>query len=152
VPLLILAIGAPALLLGAGLGVGATLLATRAVATSAAAEASTTSPTATTFTVSGSMVLHDGFGADGVPCSGDGGYSDIAEGTQVVISDESSKTLAVGVLKAGRRDSNGRCKFPFEVLRVPTGQSFYGIEVSHRGRLQYSESQIRQGLQLSLGD
>lgn len=147
-PVLILAIGVPALLVGAVIGVGGTLLLNRP-ATESAATSSAATPK--TILISGTMTLDNGFGAEGLPCSGTGGYSDMREGAQVVITDANSATLAVGSLDAGRRDSAQNCAFPFS-LAAPAGHQFYGIEVSHRGRLQYSTAQISQRLQLTLGD
>jgi hypothetical protein len=43
------------------------------------------------------------------------------------------------------------CVIPFTVGNVPTGLGFYGIEISHRGRLQHSETDLRHGLDLTLG-
>lgn len=143
-PLLILAIGAPALLLGTALGTGGTLLLSQ-VAKPAA------SPQPSAIAVSGSVTLKDGFGAEGTACTGNGGFSDIREGAQVVITDAKEATLGVGSLDAGKRDKAGRCEFAF-ALDIPKGHQFYGIEVSHRGRLQYSADQISAPLFLSLGD
>ncbi|TMR09302.1 hypothetical protein ETD86_44160 [Nonomuraea turkmeniaca] len=143
-PLLILAIGVPALLLGVALGTGGTLLLGQLAKPAA-------SPTPSTIAVSGSVTLKDGFGTEGAPCSGDGGFNDIREGAQVVITDATQVTLAVGSLGAGKRDKAGQCEFAFAIT-APTGHDFYGIEVSHRGRLQYSASQISSPLFLSLGD
>lgn len=145
-PLLILAISIPALVLGVALGVAGTLLAPALLASPAAPAA------AQTMVVSGTMALDDGFGVKDAPCSGDGGYSDIREGAQVVITDASSATLAVGALRSGRRNSTGDCEFPFTVGGVPTGHQFYGIEISHRGRLQYPAAKLKTPLQLSLGN
>lgn len=147
-PLLVLAIGAPALLLGAVLGVGGTLLVGSQVSAPPAASAS---PSSSTMPVSGTVTLQDGFGAEGLPCEGKGGYNDIREGAQVVITDAKQATLAVGALGPGKRDEKQRCEFAFS-LSAPAGHEFYGIEVSHRGRLQYPADRISRPLELTLGD
>ncbi|MFF0575501.1 hypothetical protein [Streptosporangium saharense] len=102
-----------------------------------------------TMSVPGSSLI-----GDPRSCVTTGGYSDIREGTQVVITDEASKTIALGSLEAGKPDSQSSalCVFPFSVQNVPGGRPFYGIEISHRGRLQYTAAQITMSLQLTLGD
>lgn len=144
-PVLIIAVGAPALLIGAALGAAGTLWLNRP----ASKPATTSSPNA--IPISGTVTLNDGFGVEGLPCSGEGGYGDIREGAQVVVTDAASKTLAVGALGPGRRDAKQDCEFAFSVT-APSGQQFYGLEISHRGRLQYSAAQVSKPLQLSLGD
>lgn len=84
-------------------------------------------------------------------CVTGGGYSDIKEGAQVVITDEANKTIALGHLEGGTLDG-ARCVFPFSLPDVPAGHRFYGIEVSHRGRLQYTAEQLAVSLQLTVGD
>ena len=98
-------------------------------------------------------------GLDGEPCAlAEAGYEDIRDGAQVVITDASSKTIAVGKLGPGKMrrpggaDASDRhCVFAFEVS-APRGHDFYGIEVSHRGRLQYTAAQLQAPLELTLGD
>lgn len=88
------------------------------------------------------------------PCTGMGGYSDIAAGTQVVISDETGTTIAVGRLQPGvaigTPPVGHACRLRFSV-NAPGGHSFYGIEISHRGRLQYPRAALDQPLALTLG-
>jgi hypothetical protein len=92
-----------------------------------------------TFTVSGTMQITGG-------CAGLG-YGDIRAGTQVVITDEHQTTLAVGELEA-----DGSCQWSFRIDKVAAGHSFYGVTISHRGTVQYTEAQLRQGVHLSMGD
>lgn len=112
-------------------------------------------------TVHGTMVLSDveGFTADdpntdstsyGVtgPCHTTSGYTDIAEGTEVVISDDAGKTLSIGRLGAGSFNSDGACSFPF-TMTVPAGKRFY-ITVSHRGTVKMPEAEVTKAA-LSLG-
>lgn len=112
--------------------------------------------TGDTFTVRGTVLLVDddiGLGERG--CAGTGGYSDMRAGTQVTVTDPAGTVVAVGQLGVGDRrgDTTGtRCAFPFEVAGVPGGHAFYGVEVSRRGRLQYTEAQVRDApLALELG-
>jgi hypothetical protein len=108
------------------------------------------------FTIRGQIVLTDNNLALGTEsCSGQGGYNDMRAGTQVTVTDAAGAVIALGAVGAGQRgsDTSGtRCVFPFTVADVPAGHGFYGIEVSHRGRLQYPEAQVRDSsLTLSLG-
>lgn len=105
-----------------------------------------------TITVSGTLELRnpDGFHqVGGSHCVGDGGYSDIAPGAQVVITDDTGKTVGVGSLGAGSW-IGAHCEWPFEV-EVPGGSAFYGVEVSHRGRVQYPADRLNEPVTLSLG-
>lgn len=89
---------------------------------------------------------------DGLTCSTGGGYTDIQVGTQVVITDASATTIALGRLVYSYWDRTKGCLFHFTVTGVPAGQQFYGIEVSHRGRVQFTASQLAAPIELSLGD
>ena|GEM_PF-2469736 len=86
----------------------------------------------------------------GVECSGSGGtttggYSDIDEGAQVTIKDESNKLIATGKLGKGATADigfGGACAFPFSVTNVPTA-TFYTIEVGSRKGITYSAKEIQ---------
>jgi hypothetical protein len=84
-------------------------------------------------------------------CQGANGYSDLQEGTQVTVTDQSGAVVALGTLDVGQAQSDSVCVFPF-TLNVPAGKGFYGIEVSHRGVVHLSEAELRAGPQLSLTD
>ncbi|MGK5737289.1 hypothetical protein [Micromonospora sp. URMC 103] len=109
--------------------------------------------------VSGTLQLEgaDSFAFDGSTCAGAGGYDDIRPGAQVVITDNASATIALGKLDNGVIDGTlpGRtadlCKFTFSISGVPTGKGYYGVEVSHRGRVQYPEKELFGALSLTLG-
>lgn len=88
-------------------------------------------------------------------CEGWKGYDDIKPGAQVVVTDAAGKTIAVGSLASGlpKRDPNDdqravSCSLEFNV-DAPGGNEFYGVEVSHRGRLQYPPDRFAQPLELS---
>lgn len=88
-------------------------------------------------------------------CDGSGGYSDMRAGAAVAVTDPASKTIALGNLGPGRVDgSTGHqlCEFAFEVAGVPSGAGFYGVEVGHRGRIQYAEADLSRPMKLSLGE
>lgn len=90
-----------------------------------------------TFVVSGTLVVTGCYNP---------GYDDIHAGTQVVITDEHATTLALGAL-----EESGFCKWIFVIDKVPAGKNFYGISIGRRGTIQYTEQQLQQSVQLSLG-
>jgi len=129
-----------------------------------AANTETPSSAPAVFTITGSITLGLGnflwSSADNT-CVGRGGYDDMKVGTQVVVTDPAGVTLAVGAISDGspkigdRVDDDGEeladgCELSFFVDGVPAGKGIYGVEVSHRGRLQYPEAQAREDLQLTL--
>lgn len=91
----------------------------------------------------------------GTNCFGTGGYSDLAQGADVTISDNVGKTLAVVPLSAGTfRELPGSttaygCVFSFAAT-VPAGKATYGVAISHRGTVIFSPSQIGSA-QLTIG-
>lgn len=110
-----------------------------------------------TFTASGSLTLTDSSAVDpsivmtGGVCQGGGGYDDLHQGTQVTVTDQTGAIVGVGQLAAGSAISSSSCQFLFTVAAVPAGRKFYGVAVSHRGSVQYTESQVRSGVELSIG-
>jgi hypothetical protein len=125
------------------------------------AEHPTPASSARPYTVSGSITLGRGqfeWGVNGTSdtaCYGRGGYDDLAAGAQVVITDPAGKTVAIGQLRTGTATVGDdqlatSCDLPFTVPNVPAGLGFYGVEVSHRGRVQYPEAQIRGLLSLTI--
>lgn len=102
--------------------------------------------------VKGTMSVPWDFAKEGQRCIAGGGYGDIS-GAQVVVSDSAGKTIATTQLQeAGILHLAGgaNCVYDFAVA-VPGGEKFYGIEVSHRGRLQYTPEQLKTDLALKLG-
>lgn len=80
------------------------------------------------------------------------GYEDVREGANVTVTDASHKTIALGSLGAGHSDGfQLSCIYRFVVTDVPAGLKFYGVEVSHRGSLQYTDAQLKKGVALSIG-
>lgn len=92
--------------------------------------------------ITGTMTLFDtsGYanGADG--CAGQDGYGDIHTGAQVTVSDEAGKILATSSLGRGD-DSRPYCVFTFRVDGVANAKT-YQVEVSHRGKVAYSSSDL----------
>lgn len=111
--------------------------------------------------ISGTIAVRGGVsqnGLDGEACATTGaGYKDIQAGVQVVITDAASKTVALATLGPGtmRRpggpdDFERHCVFSF-AAPAPAGHDFYGVEVSHRGRVQFTAAQVKAPLELTLG-
>jgi hypothetical protein len=119
----------------------------------AAIVAGTTGGGASMLTVNGTLELTD-IGGDGVVstgghgCTGSGGYSDITAGAEVVISDDQGRTLTITHLTGGTGLA-GVCEFDF-TTSLPKGKHYYGIEVTHRGTVKFSEKEIAAPA-LSLG-
>lgn len=113
---------------------------------------------ATSFTITGSMTLTDSdinnpsISSDAAGnCHGTGGYSDLQDGAQVIVTDPAGKTVALGTLGEGVEATVTSCLFPVNVPAVPTGLQFYGVAVTHRGSVQYSPEQLKTGVSLTLG-
>jgi hypothetical protein len=77
-----------------------------------------------------------------------GGFSDIAAGTNVTVTDGSGKVIGTSALTGGVQSAKG-CTFDFEV-RVPSSD-FYKVEVSSRGAQSYSKADLAsQGWRVAL--
>jgi hypothetical protein len=108
-----------------------------------------------TFTVTGTFAITAPAGTynPATYCTG-AGYADVHTGTEVVLSDEAGKTLAVGqlVADASLGDASRRgCAYTFTLTGVPAGIKIYGLTMSHRGTVHYTEAQLRAGPHLTLG-
>lgn len=115
-----------------------------------------------TFTVSGTVILSRGqftwVSSENPTCNGFNGFDDIRGGGQVTVTDASGKTLAVGSISRGNAegittetDGTHRaaiCPLPFSVLDVPRGVGPYGVKITHRGTLTYTEDQLIASLTL----
>jgi hypothetical protein len=86
-------------------------------------------------------------------CEGTGGYSDIRPGAGVTLKDGDGKVLATSFLDSGSGTANS-CSFTFSLANVPEAP-FYTVEISHRGQLSYSLSDMKAqdwSLSLTLGN
>lgn len=108
-------------------------------------------------TVSGSVTISSNING-GKTCEGTNGYNDIRGGASVVIHDSAGRVIATGQLDDGVGSDFATseialtCRFAFRVPDVPR-QKFYGVEVSHRGTVQFSAAKVADGaVGLSLGD
>jgi hypothetical protein len=126
------------------------------------------------FKVTGTVTVEAGDGSegtDGGDCATDGGYADIASGTQVTIKDESGKVIALGSLDPGHtsevltlpafnsdtgiiedRPQATKCVFGFSVPNVPEGKPNYVFEYPLWGELTYSRYQLEIPLALELSN
>jgi hypothetical protein len=111
------------------------------------------------FAASGVFVLHGtgdesyGWNKEGSPCEGQGGYSDIVEGSQVVITNSSGEAIALGALGPGSTVEDNawyQCHFSFAVEDVPADGTIYGVEISGRGSVPFSMDDA-DALALELG-
>jgi hypothetical protein len=101
-----------------------------------------------TITIIGSFTTSSSNG-----CYGTGGYADISAGAAVTVSDESGKILGTSQLEAGKTSGQASCVFAFKVTGLPDA-NFYRVEVSHRGQVVYSKSDLDKSgwkVDLSLG-
>jgi hypothetical protein len=126
-------------LIGAGVAVAVLVLVLVAIAAMAGGAAET-------HTVTGEISLHGSgstYLSDGETCSGTGGYSDLDQGTQVTLHNGKGESLANSALESGIYDSSTRaCVFSYSLSAVPK-DTFYRLEVSHRGVLEYSYAEMQ---------
>jgi hypothetical protein len=98
----------------------------------------------TTRTITGTMtVIAANIGGSGSSCAGEGGFSDMRAGKQVVVTDAGGRVIGVGVLQDGQRERGVTCRFPFTVKGLPD-VDFYGIEAQNRGTLRYSRAEMER--------
>lgn len=108
--------------------------------------------------VGGSLELTDTtsstYWSSGQSCSGSGGYSDIAPGAQVTLTDGAGTIVGTTNLEQGNSLNTYTCVFNFEFQGVELSDDFYSVEVSHRGKITKSRSELQSSsgrFQLSLG-
>ena len=87
-------------------------------------------------------------------CSTDrtSGFGDLQKGANVTVYNASGKVVGVGQLSRGTIPSAGsrgsadpvQCKWSFSVANLPRSD-FYGISVTHRGTVNFSAQQVRDG-------
>lgn len=113
----------------------------------------TVEPTPAPIVITGTFTLHDpgsiiteraGSLAPTTACAGTGGYSDIAVGLGVVVTDQDGRTIGTGRLTHDGIEDVGDedfCAFAFTVP-VADPAEFYAIEVGSRGELTYSHEEL----------
>jgi hypothetical protein len=119
-----------------------------------------TTTTAPSHNLSGSVTITESLDLDtetvleldGGSCTGTGGYDDLEQGAEVVVTDEANKIIGTSSLGEGRI-SGSDCIFRFVVSNLPRAK-FYGVEVSHRGKVTNSYDELvtqRWTVDLSIG-
>lgn len=117
------------------------------------------------FTIKGDLTITSDsqlkWGTSTAQCAGAGGFSDISEAATVVVTDAAGKTVAIGRMDGEGKATRGTglaagvrpaaCTWTWTVEDVPGGSGFYGIEISHRGRQQYTREQLGEPIHLRLG-
>ncbi len=99
----------------------------------------------------GTLDLNEGADDSATPgtaCHGSyASFPDITEGASVVATNQSGQVIGTTTLEQGTIETVSAgindCEFSFGFSALPTEQ-FYGIEVSDRGVVQYSFSQLNQ--------
>jgi hypothetical protein len=125
------------------LAVGAGASATASVASASADDG---------HTVKGYLSLQDSAVFVGKVCQGAGGYTDLGEGTPVVVRDGDGEIIGTGHFSAGKGAGGGRpgpanvpsaCVFAFTVRHVPD-TSTYSFRMSHRGGVVYTHDELEE--------
>jgi hypothetical protein len=103
-------------------------------------------------TVKGYLSLQDSAVFVGKMCQGAGGYTDLVEGTPVVVRDGDGQVIGTGHFgsgkgaggaKAGAVNAPWACVFPFTVKHVPDADT-YSFQVSHRGGVVYTHDELEE--------
>jgi len=120
-------------------------------------------PPRSTFTLAGVLVVKQSssdlsnggpnFSKTAQGCQGTGGYSDLAAGTAVVVTDSEGQQVAVGAMQTGKLDAGNRnwCVMTFSVPSVPRGLPSYSVTISHRGTEVYTPEEAQRGVALEIG-
>lgn len=112
-------------------------------------------PGAQRFTLTGTVQVSGGssdlptVAVVGDTCHGENGFDDMKIGTTVTVTNSDGKVVAVGAVD-GATPSGVDCVMSFTVPDVPSSD-FYGVEVAHRGSVQFSRDQAKSGVVLTLG-
>ena len=93
-------------------------------------------------TVKGYLSLQDSAVFVGKACQGAGGYTDLVEGTPVVVRDGDGQIIGTGRFGAGRgTGARSACVFAFTVKHVPDAET-YSFQMSHRGGVVYTHEEL----------
>lgn len=111
-------------------------------------------PGSADFAVDGTLLVS---ASPGEPVSGDAGrcelpptLSDIGTGTRIGLLGPTGAPIATAMLSYGGGDQ-ASCTFAFDFEAVPAGEPFYLVEIPGRGQLQYTERELREGVDVTLG-
>ena len=103
-------------------------------------------------TVKGYLSLQDSATFIGKVCQGAGGYTDLEEGTPVVVRDGDGQVIGAGRFAAGRGTRIAKvggvsvpsaCVFAFRLKHVPDAET-YSFEMSHRGGVVYTHEELEE--------
>jgi hypothetical protein len=94
------------------------------------------------YTIHGTFTLIDYQSAEN-SCIGTGGFDDISDGTQVVVTNTNGTVIGQGSLESGSQKEMVTCVYDFTVSGLPRA-TFYGVTVSHRGEQNYSFERLAQ--------
>lgn len=89
---------------------------------------------------------------DAANCRGTNGFADVRDGTEVRVYDARGELLAAGQLESGAFVPFERCQLVFELPGVPRGRGMYQVEVGERGRVTYTQDQLSDGVDMTLGE
>ncbi|MFI6238334.1 hypothetical protein ACIBEF_00480 [Micromonospora sp. NPDC050795] len=99
-----------------------------------------------TYTVPGAIRLPSGqYAAQGQGCQG----TTVRPDAQIVVTDPGGATIAYAPLSPGRL-VDGTCELPF-TLTLPAGKGEYGIDFPQYGLMPYTEHEIADLLELTIG-
>ncbi|MET9263081.1 hypothetical protein [Amycolatopsis sp. NPDC004079] len=144
-----------------------TYVATRPSGMSLGIPSTTAAPFKQTFVLTGILTIQSdssGVTTDGdatdASCQGAGGYSDLAPGTAVKVSDGAGHVISTGSITSGSAQTRyvydhnvvTGCQLGFTVNDVPDGLSSYVLTVSHRGDQFLSAEQAHAPITLTIGD
>ncbi len=109
------------------------------------------------FEVKGTLTLpfgDEGATDVGARCLGQGGYADIARGSQIVIKNDKGKRIAVGALGDGtieRQDAGWLCHFAYSIKSIPSDGDLYTIAIGNRDDYTFKKADASD-LSLTLGN
>lgn len=84
----------------------------------------------------------DDYSSAAASCKGQGGYGDIGAGTPVKLTDQSGTILGAKSLGAGTRNGSA-CTWDVTMPGIPTGRSFYSVEIASRGQITKGEDELK---------
>lgn len=103
------------------------------------------------FTLLGNLVGYQKYDADNFVvatsdskqiCQGRNGYADLTYDMPVTVTNAEGKIVGIGKTDFGEW-VDGHCNFNYKVENIPKSD-FYSVEVGHRGKVNYSFSDIVQ--------
>jgi hypothetical protein len=84
--------------------------------------------------------------AAGEPCVAPTAFADVAENTQVTVTNSAGKTVATGALGSGlyvAANAGFVCEFPFAIRAVPDGSDTYDVAIGNRPDQTFQATALR---------